>query len=74
MIFRVDNVSCDTCGNEEAAGDPAYWEADSMLAVWKKLGKPQVLGYWCKDKFVKGVKLLKSSSIEEVWGDRKSVV
>ena len=68
MIFRVDNVCCDTCGNEDVGGEPAYWEAESMLDVWKKLGKPQVVAYWCKNKYVHGVKLLKSSPIEEVWG------
>jgi hypothetical protein len=68
MIFRVDHLAGDTCGNYNLCGQPEYWEADSMLAVWKKLGKPQVQGYWLKDKYVKSTKRVKQTVIEEIWG------
>jgi len=68
MIFRIDHLASDTCGNSSTIGQPEYWEAESMLDVWKKLGKPQVHGYWLKDEYVRSVKLVKETTTEMIWG------
>jgi hypothetical protein len=68
MIFRIDHLASDTCGNSSTIGQPEYWDAESMLDVWKKLGKPQVHGYWLKDEYVRSVKLVKQTTIGDIWG------
>jgi hypothetical protein len=68
MIFRIDHLASDTCGNFSTIGQPEYWEAESLLDVWKKLGKPQVHGYWLKDEYVRSVKMVKQTTIGDIWG------
>ena len=46
MIFKVDHVDADTCGNSWAVGEPEYREAKSLADVWEKMGKPMITAYW----------------------------
>ena len=48
MIFQIDHINGDMCGNSWTEGEPEYWEAKDAEALWLKLGKPSIIEYWLK--------------------------
>lgn len=50
MIFKVDHINEDMCGNSWIEGRPEFWEAKDAEDIWVKLGKRNVVAYWLKSK------------------------
>ena len=49
MIFKVDYIGADTCGNSWIEDPTDYVEADGIDDVWQRMGCPRVTAYYVHD-------------------------
>jgi hypothetical protein len=49
VIFKVDYIGADMCGNTWAEGPPDYVEANDIESLWQRMGCPRVTEYVVND-------------------------